>query len=61
MARPAKEAVFKFVHYVETGLFQLYQDMAGPNAVYVNEGEFANEIRACVTCFYWEKMRHQWV
>lgn len=61
MSTVAKDAAGIFVHKVEQRLWQLYQDMAGPNAQYVNEGDFGREIRACVTCFYWEKTRHQWV
>ncbi len=61
MAEKAKDAPFKFVHNVEDGLFKLYQVMDGPSAVYVNEGEFGREIRACVSCFYWEKERHKWI
>ena len=61
MAHLAKDAVGIFVYKVEQALFELYQAMDGPRAVYVNEGDFGKEIRACVTCFYWEKTRHQWV
>ena len=61
MARAARDAAGIFVHKVENALFKLYQPMDGKDAVYVNEGDFGKEIRACVTCFYWEKTRHQWV
>ena len=61
MAHLAKDAPGIFVHKVEQQVWALYQAMAGPNAVYVNEGDFGREIRACVTCFCWEKERHQWV
>ena len=56
-----KDADGIFVHKVENALFKLYQAMDGPHAVYVNEGEFGKEIRACVSCFYWEKTRHVWI
>ena len=61
MAHLAKDAPGIFVHKVENTLFKLYQAMDGPNAAYVNEGEFGKEIRACVSCFYWEKTRHVWI
>jgi hypothetical protein len=61
MAHPAKDAAFKFVHYVEVGLFKLYQEMRGHGVVYVAEREFDREIRTCVTCFYWERNRNDWV
>ena len=61
MAHLAKDAPGIFVCKVEKQVWALYQAMAGPGAVYVNEGDFGREIRACVTCFYWEKTRHQWV
>ena len=61
MAHLAKDAPGIFVYKVEKQVWALYQAMAGPNAVYVNEDEFGREIRACVSCFYWEKERHQWV
>ena len=59
----SKDAAGIFVHKVENALFKLYQTMDGPHAVYVNEGEFGQEIRACVSCFYWQKSgtRHQWM
>ena len=59
----SKDAAGIFVHKVENALFKLYQAMDGPHAVYVNEGEFGQEIRACVSCFYWQKSgtRHQWM
>jgi hypothetical protein len=61
MATAARDTAAIFVYKVEKGLFDLYQDMAGPHAVYVNEGDFGSEIRACVECFHWEQQRHQWV
>ena len=61
MAAKAKDAAGIFVYKVENALFKLYQAMDGPNAAYVNEGEFGKEIRACVSCFYWEKTRHVWI
>ena len=56
-----KDAAGIFVHKVENWLWDLYQEMTGTEAVYVNEGDFGREIRTCVECFYWEKERHQWV
>jgi hypothetical protein len=35
--------------------------MQGKGVVYVVEREFDGEIRACVTCFHWEKTRHVWM
>jgi hypothetical protein len=56
-----KDADGFFVHKVENGLWELYREMAGPDAKYVNETDFEREIRACVLCFYWERNRHDWV
>ena len=61
MAHLAKDAPGIFVYKVEKQLFNLYQEMDGPHAQYVNEGDFGREIRACVECFYKENIRHQWV
>ncbi len=60
---PARDEPFRFVHNVENGLFKLYEAMHGKDAVYVNEGDFGQEIRACVLCFYWQRpeTRHQWL
>jgi len=55
MAHLAKDAPGIFVYKVENALFKLYQSMQGDGVDYVVDREFDGEIRACVTCFYWEK------
>ncbi len=61
MTDKAKDAAGIFVHKVMKRLSQLYQQMDGKDAVYVNEGAFGREIRACVECFFQETTRHNWV
>lgn len=55
-----KDSESIFVHKVETQLWKLYDEMAGPSAIYVKDNPYEREIRTCLECFYWEKNRHQW-
>ena len=57
----AAYAELRFVYNVQTKLLDLYNEMAGPDAVYMKETDFERDIRQCLTYFYYEKKRHEWV
>ena len=51
MTHLAKDAAAIFVYKVEKQLFDLYQEMDGPHAQYVNETDFATrQPSLCTQC-----------